>query len=69
MNSALQAVDLDPNRAEDHLNAGVARERLGQTHAAERAFRRAVHLKPSLTGARSNLGGALPALGWLDEGG
>ena len=62
-----QALQVDPDSAEAHNNAGnVFRDR-GDPAAAEAAYRRALALKPGLVEARYNLGNVLRATGRLPE--
>jgi tetratricopeptide (TPR) repeat protein len=54
-----QAITIQPNEAEFHLNHGVALDKLGHLEDAVNAYRRSLALKSDYTQALSNLGNAL----------
>ena len=51
-----QAIRLDPQHAEAHLNLGVAYERLGRGALAEAMFRKALEIRRDYSDAHLNLG-------------
>lgn len=65
---AEEAVRLEPRSAETWLQAGRAEEMLGRLDAAERSYREAVRLAPSLPGAHYSLGRLLITAGRKAQG-
>jgi protein O-GlcNAc transferase len=61
--SIRQAIALQPDAPEYHLNIGLAYAALGQWKEAAASFQRAVALQPVFAEARANLGNALLRLG------
>ncbi|MDR2111302.1 MAG: tetratricopeptide repeat protein [Spirochaetaceae bacterium] len=59
----LDAIELDPTRAEFQYNLGEAHKRLGKLNAASMAYGRAAELDPDFGSAYNNLGVALFKLG------
>ena len=62
-----EAINLNPNFAEAHLNLGNVLENFNRNSEAEKEYRKAIELSPDFAEARSNLGSLLARSGRYDE--
>ncbi|MEW6344982.1 MAG: tetratricopeptide repeat protein [Paraburkholderia sp.] len=60
-------LELEPDHARAHANAGVLAKNLGSLEEAERHLRRAIALAPEFLSARAHLGSVLLATGRYEE--